>query len=83
MKKKLTAALALALSLLFAPAALAAEELLTDRPDGVVIARCADGDRVLLLVDGTVIRFSHESPESVNRWPGLSQFMADAVADGE
>ena len=63
--------------------ALAAEELLTDKPDGVVIAACADGDKVLLLKDGAVIRFSHEAPEVMNHWPSLAQFMADAIQDGE
>ena len=61
---------------------LAAEELLTDKPDGVVIALCADGDRVLLLTDGTVIRFSHEAPETVNSWPSLARFMADSITNG-
>lgn len=63
--------------------ALAAEELLTDKPEGVVIAACADGDKVLLLGDGAVIRFSHEAPEETNRWPSLAQFMADAIQEGE
>lgn len=60
-------------------AEMAAEELLEEKPDGVVFAQCPDGDRVLLQPDGAVIRFSHEAPEAVNTWPGLPQFMADAV----
>lgn len=56
-----------------------AEELLEEKPDGVVFARCPDGDRVLLQPDGAAIRFSHEAPEAVNTWPDLPQFMADAV----
>ena len=60
-----------------------AEELLTDKPVGVVIAVCADGDKVLLLRDGAVIRFSHEAPETVNRWPSLAQFIADAIQESE
>ena len=63
--------------------ALAAEELLEVKPDGVVIAACADGDKVLLLKDGAVIRFSHEAPEETNCWPSLVQFMADAIQEGE
>ena len=59
--------------------ALAAEELLPDKPDGVVIAACADGDVVLLLRDGAVIRFSHEAPEALNSWPTLPQFIADVL----
>lgn len=62
---------------------LEAEELLDDKPDGVVFAQCPDGDRVLLLTDGTVIRFSHEAPETVNAWPSLPQFVADAVSENE
>lgn len=62
-------------------AALAAEELLEVKPDGVVIAKCADGDTVLLLKDGAVIRFSHEAPEEINRWPSLPQFVADAISE--
>lgn len=62
---------------------LEAEELLDEKPDGVVFAQCPDGDRVLLLTDGTVIRFSHEAPESVNAWPSLPQFVADAVSENE
>lgn len=62
---------------------LMAEELLTDKPDGVVIAACADGDKVLLLTNGTVIRFSHEAPEETNCWPSLAQFMADAIQEDE
>ena len=60
---------------------LEAEELLESKPDGVVIAMCADGDTVLLLADGAVIRFSHEAPEELNRWPSLSQFVADAISE--
>ena len=63
--------------------ALAAEELLEVKPDGVVIAKCADGDTVLLLADGAVIRFSHEAPEEINRWPSLPQFVADAITEDE
>ena len=64
-------------------AAMQAEELLKDKPVGVVIAVCADGDKVLLLRDGAVIRFSHEAPETVNRWPSLAQFIADAIQESE
>ena len=56
---------------------LAAEEL-TDKPRGVVIAKCADGDAILLCA-GEVIRFSHEAPETNAQWPSLHQFIADAV----
>ena len=56
---------------------LAAEEL-ADKPRGVVIAKCADGDAILLC-DGEVIRFSHEAPEVNGQWPSIHQFIADAL----
>ncbi len=62
---------------------MAAEELLDEKPDGVVLALCPDGDRVLLCADGTVQRFSHEEPVAVNRWPSLPMFVVDAVNDSE
>lgn len=59
--------------------ALKKEELLEKTPEGIVICACADGDRVLLLHDGSVIRFSHEVPEVWGQWPTLPQFMVDAL----
>lgn len=58
---------------------LEAEELLEEKPEGVVIAKCPDGDAVLLQSDGCVIRFSHEAPEATGQWPGLAQFFTDAI----
>ena len=58
---------------------LTAEELLETPPQGSVIAICPDGDRVLLLTDGHVIRFSHEAPESIAQWPTLAQFFYDTI----
>lgn len=55
------------------------EELLAEKPTGVVIAKCPDGDRILLCVDGTVIRFSHEAPEILEQWPSLAQFIVDTI----
>lgn len=57
------------------------EELLEKQPKGMVIARCADGDKVLLLTDGKVIRFSHEAPEVTEEWPALPLFVFDAVSE--
>ena len=62
---------------------LAGEELLTEKPEGIVIAKCPDGDAVLLCNNGTVIRFSHEAPEILDQWPSLPQFMVDAISDSE
>lgn len=58
---------------------LAAEELLEERPKGVVVAGCADGDSVLLCPDGTVIRFNHEEPVVTAQWSSLAQFIADVL----
>jgi len=58
---------------------LESEELLEEKPDGTVICICADGDWVLLLKDGNVIRFSHEAPETTQQWHSLAQFMVDAL----
>ena len=60
---------------------LESEELLEDKPDGIVICACANGDWVLLLRDGTVIQFSHEVPEITEQWPSLAQFIVDAIND--
>ncbi len=58
---------------------LESEELLETKPEGIVICTCANGDWILLLQDGTVIRFSHEVPETAERWPSLAQFIVDAI----
>ena len=57
------------------------EELLEKQPEGMVIARCANGDKVLLLKEGSVIRFSHEEPDIVDEWQSLAQFVFDAVSE--
>ena len=55
------------------------EELLDAKPDGIVIAKCPDGDKILLCTDGKVIRFSHEQPVAIEEWVSLAQFVADAI----
>lgn len=62
---------------------LAAEELLESPPQGVVMVRCPDSDRVLLTPEGRVIRFSHEAPEVIGEWPTLSQFIYDSILTEE
>lgn len=57
------------------------EELLEQKPDGVVIAWCPDGDHVLYLKDGKVVRFSHEAPEIMEEWETLAQFFTDAIEE--
>ncbi len=58
-----------------------AMEELTDLPTGQVIAKCADGDTVLLLADGSVLRISHEAPEAIAAFPTLSQFISEALSE--
>ena len=58
---------------------LLAEELLDAKPDGIVIAKCPNGDKILLCSDGKVIRFSHEQPVATEEWVSLAQFVADAI----
>ena len=55
------------------------EELLDAKPGGIVIAKCPDGDKILLCSDGKVIRFSHEQPVAIEEWVSLAQFVADAI----
>ncbi len=58
---------------------LQSEELLAEKPAGVVIAKCPDGDYILLCKSGEVIRFSHEAPEVTEQWLNLAQFIVDAI----
>lgn len=60
-------------------AAMAAEELLAEKPTGIVFASCPDGDAVVLTPDGAVERWSHEGPEVLEQWPTLAQFFGDAI----
>lgn len=60
---------------------LSSEELLEEQPNGIVFAKCPDGDCILLCADGTVIRFSHEVPEAIDQWSSLAQFIFDAVSE--
>ena len=57
------------------------EELITEKPKGVVIATCADGDAVLFTDKKEVIRVSHEVPEIICLWQNLAKFFADALND--
>ena len=58
---------------------LCSEELIEEKPNGAVFAKCPDGDRILLCADGAVIRFSHEAPAVTEEWNSLAQFVADAI----
>ena len=55
------------------------EELLETKPDGIVIATCADGDYVLLRENEKVIRFSHEAPDIISEWQNLAKFFVEAI----
>ena len=46
---------------------------------GIVFAKCADGDNVLLKEDGMVLRMSHEVPEILEEWNSLAQFFFDSI----
>lgn len=48
---------------------------------GAVIAKCPDGDKVILTPVGEVCRISHEVPEITAQWKNPAQFLADAVSD--
>ena len=62
---------------------LAKEELLSDPPQGLVIAKCPDGDKVILTNDCKVIRFSHEAPETIREWENLPLFIYESITEME
>ena len=62
-------------------AQLSTEELLEEKPEGIVFAKCPDGDSILLCANGVVIRFSHEEPVETAQWPSLAQFFFDTVIE--
>ncbi len=59
------------------------EELMEEKPRGVVFAKCPDGDAVLLLDGGKVARFSHEAPEFIDEWVSLAEFFEESVTTEE
>lgn len=59
------------------------EELLEAKPDGVVIATCADGDYILYTKNEKVIRFSHEAPEITSEWQNVAKFIVEAINESE
>ena len=48
-----------------------------EKPHGVVLAKCPDGDATLLLDTGEVVRFSHEAPEFIDEWSSLAEFFEE------
>ena len=57
------------------------EELMDEKPCGVVFAKAADGDRILLSSDGEILRFSHETMTVTEKWQSLAEFMVFALND--
>lgn len=57
------------------------EELMDEKPSGVVFAKAADGDRILLSDYGNVLRFSHETMTVTETWQSLAEFIAFALND--
>ncbi|CAG5083896.1 Uncharacterized protein TXXE_07275 [Thermobacillus xylanilyticus] len=57
------------------------EELLAVRHTGIAIARCADGDIVILRHDGSVKRISHETMDVYESWDTAAQFFYDALSE--
>lgn len=57
------------------------EELLDSVPKGYVIAKCTNGDSVLIIANGNVIRFSHEAPGSTEEWESMAYFIFDALSE--
>ena len=55
------------------------EELSELDISGIVFAKCADGDVVLLKDDGAVVRISHEAPEVLEEWNSIAQFFFDSI----
>ena len=53
------------------------EELMEEKPHGVVFAKCPDGDATLLLDTGEVVRFNHEAPEVWEKWESLAEFFEE------
>ena len=58
---------------------LSKEELLEEKPKGVVIAICPDGDKIILCDNGKVVRFSHEDLTIIEEWQSLPMFIVDVI----
>lgn len=58
---------------------MAKEETTELNTDGIVFAKTADGEYLLLKPDGKVWRISHEVPEVIEDWDSLAQFIVDST----
>ena len=55
------------------------EDLLEEKPSGIVFAKCPDGDAVIALDGGAVVRFNHEAPEAWEKWESLAEFFEESL----
>ena len=55
------------------------EELMDERFEGIVFAKGADGDRVILAPDGVPSRIGHDSLEAIDTWDDLAMFFSDVI----
>ncbi|MBQ9966055.1 MAG: hypothetical protein IJO95_00265, partial [Clostridia bacterium] len=55
------------------------EELMEDKFEGIVFAKGADGDRVILAPDGVPSRVGHDSLEAIDTWDDLAMFFSDVI----
>ncbi len=59
------------------------EELAENIPQGIVFAKCVDGDVVLFTNNGEIVRISHETFEIIDEWQSIQQFVFDAITESE
>ena len=60
----------------------AAKEETVAMPCGLVIAKAADGDVVILAEKG-VCRVSHEDPSALTEWPSVADFIYSAIEESD
>lgn len=58
---------------------MAKEETKCFSTDGIIIAVCPDGDKIMLMASDEVYRISHEVPEIIGQWSSLACFIAESV----
>jgi hypothetical protein len=57
------------------------KEELIERYTGTVIAKCADGDVIIINNEGSVKRISHETMAICESWDTFAQFFFECLAD--
>ena len=58
---------------------IAKEENIEFSANGIIVAVCPDGDKVLLTASNEVYRISNEVPEIIGQWSSLACFIAETV----